>query len=610
MMTDFLNSLPSSSSSSPSSNPPSGSTTLTTPMASTAPTALSPFNSLSRNLSSLAYPIENLNDLEPLNPHTTSEVGMVLQLADGCIAACNADAERLMGMTADQMTGWRSTSEHWRVVRQDGTPFPGEEHPAMVALTTGKPCRDVTMGFYQPDGTLVWLLLNSQPMFQNGHDQPYAVLTTLMEVPQSAPVGGAYSIHETLPANGTDRPRATPPQGELSTAPFQVESALNLLIAENQALRDRTQRLQLALEGADLGWWDYDLEAHQLVWSTRCKTLFGAPAHAAVTYERFLDWVHPEDRMAIDQAIQQGIAAATDYDLEIRLPGEWERVEGEGDRWIRLKGNVYCNVDGKPARMVGIAMDITERKRMEETLRTARTEAETANRIKDELLMTLSHELRTPLNPILGWCRLLQTQELDSDKVSMAIATIERNAQRQCQVVEDLLDVAQLLRGAFHLQLTPVNLGQPMRAAIATVISAADAKRIRLEVEVGQGIPPIRGDATRLQQVIWNLLSNAVKFTPEGGRIVVRLNQVQKESQSLVQLQVIDTGVGINSAFLPHVFEHFRQADGTSTRQFGGLGLGLAIARHMVELHGGTIQVSSQGEGQGSTFTIQLPVTL
>ena len=234
----------------------------------------------------------------------------------------------------------------------------------------------------------------------------------------------------------------------------------------------------------------------------------------------------------------------------------------------------------------------------------AREEADLANRMKDEFLAVLSHELRSPLNPILGWSRLLQKGKLDEAKIAQALAIIERNAKLQAELIEDLLDVSRILRGKLSLNVSPVNLASIIKAALETVRLAAEAKSITVEVNLAPNVKPVSGDTTRLQQVVWNLLSNAVKFTPTGGRVTVRLEQVD----TLAQITVSDNGKGIPSAFLPYVFDYFRQADSATTRQFGGLGLGLAIVRHLVELHGGTVQADSLGEGQGSTFIVELPL--
>ncbi|MEP0888565.1 MULTISPECIES: PAS domain S-box protein [unclassified Leptolyngbya] len=239
-----------------------------------------------------------------------------------------------------------------------------------------------------------------------------------------------------------------------------------------------------------------------------------------------------------------------------------------------------------------------------EAERKARAEAEAANRIKDEFLAVLSHELRSPLNPILGWAKLLQTRKLDAAKVTEALKIIERNARLQSELIEDLLDVSRILQGKLSLNRAAVDLTTTIHAALETVRLSAEAKAIQIETQLATNVGQVLGDSSRLQQVVWNLLSNAVKFTPEGGKVHVQLEQMG----SYAQIIVSDTGKGIAPEFLPHVFEYFRQADATTTRKFGGLGLGLAIVRHLVELHGGTIQVESPGEGQGATFTVQLPL--
>lgn len=252
----------------------------------------------------------------------------------------------------------------------------------------------------------------------------------------------------------------------------------------------------------------------------------------------------------------------------------------------------------------------------------ARAEAEQANRIKDEFLAVLSHELRSPLNPILGWARLLQTRQFDASGTKRALETIERNAKLQAQLIEDLLDVSRILRGKMILNVCEIDLVTVIDAALETVRLSAEAKSIEIQKAIASECV-ISGDSGRLQQVVWNLLSNAVKFTPPGGRVEVRLEQIECGRQpshpsilpsthlpipSYAQIQVKDTGKGISPDFLPYVFEYFRQEDGTTTRKFGGLGLGLAIVRYLTELHGGIVKAESQGEGSGATFTVLLPI--
>lgn len=257
-----------------------------------------------------------------------------------------------------------------------------------------------------------------------------------------------------------------------------------------------------------------------------------------------------------------------------------------------------------------VVRDISERKALaiqrEEFLQqeqAAREAAERANRIKDEFLAVLSHELRSPLNPILGWTKLLQSRQFDAAETAEALATIERNVKLQMQLVDDLLDIGRILRGKLSLNPVPVSFSAIIEAALDTVRTAAQVKSITLNVELPQ-VALVMGDFARLQQVVWNLLSNAIKFTPERGQITINLKQVNHQAE----LTVVDTGKGIHPDFLPHLYESFRQEDSSITRRYGGLGLGLAIARQLVEAHGGTILANSAGEGQGTTFTVQLPL--
>ncbi|MBD2355750.1 MASE1 domain-containing protein [Tolypothrix sp. FACHB-123] len=283
----------------------------------------------------------------------------------------------------------------------------------------------------------------------------------------------------------------------------------------------------------------------------------------------------------------------------------FEAFSETDNKWF--EAHAYPSEDG-----LGIFFrNITRRKQAEverEQLlnreQAARAEAEKANRLKDEFLAVLSHELRTPLNPILGWTSLIKMYKYEGEKLFRGLEIIERNAKLQIQLIEDLLDVSRIQQGKMVLNIQSVNLVNTITAALETVNLALEAKNIQLQTCLDPNIGFVAGDMARLQQIVWNLLSNAVKFTPSGGKIEVRLEQV--DSHAVIQVK--DNGKGISLDFLPHVFEYFRQADGTITREFGGLGLGLAIVRHLTELHGGTVQVESQGEGKGAKFTVKLPL--
>jgi len=300
--------------------------------------------------------------------------------------------------------------------------------------------------------------------------------------------------------------------------------------------------------------------------------------------------------------------------LEVQTTGvsrlyEKEYLQRDGKRVPIVLGIALLN-DSKD-NGVAFVLDITGRKSVEqecdrllEREMKARKEAEIANTIKDEFLAVLSHELRTPLNSVLGWAKMLRTRNFDEKTTKHALETIERNAKLQTQLIEDLLDVSTILRGKLNLNTCPVNLVMVVEAALETVQLAAQAKLIQIQTIFDPTLGQVMGDPNRLGQIVWNLLSNAVKFTPAGGQVEIRLMEVGNQAQ----IQVSDTGKGISPEFLPYVFDYFRQADSTTTRTFGGLGLGLAIVRKVIEMHGGNVQAESPGEGSGTTFTVELPL--
>ena len=301
---------------------------------------------------------------------------------------------------------------------------------------------------------------------------------------------------------------------------------------------------------------------------------------------------HPEEAERVINGFQNSIKSGAAWEETFRMRG------ANGDyRWFLSRALPIRGDNGETTRWFGTNTDVEE-------LRQARKTAEEANRLKDEFLATVSHELRTPLNAILGWANLLRSGNLDAKAVARAIETIERNARSQAQLIEDLLDVSRIITGNLRLDVRPIEPTAFIEAALEAVRPAAESKGVRLQKIVDTGVPSVSGDHNRLQQVVWNLLSNAVKFTPRDGRVSISLTRVN----SHLEIAVSDTGEGIAEDFLPFVFDRFRQADGTSTRRHGGLGLGLAIVRHIVELHGGAVSVASDGVGTGSTFTVKLPL--
>jgi len=267
---------------------------------------------------------------------------------------------------------------------------------------------------------------------------------------------------------------------------------------------------------------------------------------------------------------------------------------------------------GRVIGVSNITRDITEQKRAErrerETLRQAQEaqrQAEEANIAKDNFLATISHELRTPITAILGWSRILMSGQISPERQRKAVETIDRNARSQAQLIEDLLDISRIVSGRLRVEFKPVDLPAVISAAVEAVRPAAEAKQIRIQTVLSSGAGPILGDSERLQQVMWNLLSNAIKFTPKDGSIQIQLQRVESQ----VELQVNDTGAGIKREFLPHLFERFTQADNSITRSSGGLGMGLAIVKSLVEIHGGLVSATSGGEGKGSTFVVKFPIS-
>ncbi|NJL21592.1 MAG: response regulator [Leptolyngbyaceae cyanobacterium SM1_3_5] len=298
-------------------------------------------------------------------------------------------------------------------------------------------------------------------------------------------------------------------------------------------------------------------------------------------------------------------ALHSEIDERLRIEKELRQLQDELEQRVQTRTAELVQLNQQ------LQQEIDERQRAEadrdrvlKREQAARAEAEAANRIKDEFLAVLSHELRTPLSPILGWVRMLQSGTLDAQKQAIGLETIERNAKLQTQLIEDLLDISRILQGKLTLDVKPVDLANVISAAKETILLAAEAKSIQIQTELESPGRFALGDPNRLQQVIWNLLSNAVKFTPADGQIQIKLTY----EETIAQITVKDSGKGISSEFLPYVFEYFRQADSSITRRFGGLGLGLAIARQIVELHGGTVTAGSAGEGQGATFIVQLPL--
>ncbi len=377
-------------------------------------------------------------------------------------------------------------------------------------------------------------------------------------------------------------------------------------------LRESEDRWQLALRGANDGIWDWNIKTSEVFFSHRWKEMLGyAEDEIADRFDAWTKLLHPDDAAVVTQALQDHFGKKTQfYSIEHRL-----LCKDGSYKWILSRGQVLWDDAGNAIRMIGSHTDISATKQMEAKLRQQAESLAQANRIKDEFLAVISHELRTPLNSILGWSQMLRSRKFDEAAVARALETIERNAKLQKQLIEDLLDTSRMIQGQFNIQVSQISLVPIVEAAIETIQAAAQAKAIELNSAIDDSVGLVNGDANRLQQVLWNLVSNAVKFTPAGGRVEVRLSaegqRGEAKDQRLVPqacIKVIDTGIGIKAEFLPYVFDRFRQEDSSTTRSYSGLGIGLAIAHHLVELHGGTIEAYSAGEGKGATFIVRLPL--
>jgi PAS domain S-box-containing protein len=382
----------------------------------------------------------------------------------------------------------------------------------------------------------------------------------------------------------------------------RVQERTNALVRAHQGVRENEERLRMALDVAQIGAWEWHLATGQMRWSTDPEALFGFEKGAFGEDLRIMRVVHPADRARLEEAAEVALRSGV-YEAEYRA------VHPDGSVvWITERGRVVSDPEGD--RMVGISRDVTgereharERERLLRSEREARDQAELQSRLKDEFLATLSHELRTPMNAILGWLSILESGK-PIREIHSALAIINRNAQMQAKLIEDLLDMNGLMAGNVQLEIAPVDLAALLQATMQAVQPAADAKTVQLIAAVPAGHGELLADGRRLQQVLWNLVHNAIKFTPPHGRVEIR---VHRDDEQLV-ITVQDNGQGISPSFLPHVFERFRQQDASTTRPTFGLGLGLSIAKHLVELHGGTIAAASAGDGTGATFSVQLPI--
>jgi PAS domain S-box-containing protein len=393
--------------------------------------------------------------------------------------------------------------------------------------------------------------------------------------------------------------------GEQGTPEYVIGTGQDISERESSeaALRESNNVLRAVTEGTPDAIFVKDLEGRYIMVNSAFAGFLGKSAAEIIGKS--------DTELYLPETASQFIA----NDRQVLSTGETRTFEGVArgpgiTQMYLVTKAVYRDHQGHVIGLIGISHDITERKRAEEQRiafareQQARKDAEEANRIKDEFLTTLSHELRTPLTSILGWTQLLNTGQLDEEKRARALEVIERNARAQRQLIDDLLDISRIVTGKIRLDARPTNLALIIETAVDSVRPVAASRKIQLHLALEARGVKVEGDQHRLQQVIWNLLTNSLKFTPEDGRISVRLERSGAEAR----ITITDTGEGISPEFLPYVFERFRQANSSTTREYSGLGVGLALVQYLVKLHGGTVQVESTGEGQGTTFTINLPL--
>ncbi|WP_292711565.1 MULTISPECIES: ATP-binding protein [unclassified Nostoc] len=501
-------------------------------------------------------------------------IGVIVANMDGAIAEANDAFLRMVGYSQEDLLAgrvrWRDMiSPQYIEANNSAMPTAGY---AYAELKTKGMCQPFENEYIRKDKTHVPILLGSALLENNPND----IISFVLDLSERK----------------------------------QVELALitdiRLHKLAEAALKQSEKRLKTLTEKVRMIPWEVNATTGNFTYvGPQTVEILGYPLSDWYIDNFWEKHIHPEDREWVIQYCQESCISLNNYEFEYRMLAADSRVV-----WLYDIVNVVRDENG-PQLLHGFMLDITDRKQAEqereqllEREQAARADAEAANRMKDEFLATLSHELRTPLNAILGWTQLLRNRKFDEATTARALETIERNTKSLTQLIEDVLDVSRIIKGTLHLNIYRVKLIPLVEAAIDIVRPAAEAKEINIKCRFDPEVGVVVGDSNRLQQVVWNLLSNAVKFTPKGGRVDVQLEQIE----SAVQIRVSDTGAGIAAEFLPHVFERFCQADSSSTRSHGGLGLGLAIVRHLVELHGGTVSVESPGIGHGTTFIVNLPM--
>ncbi|MBV8232303.1 MAG: PAS domain S-box protein, partial [Planctomycetaceae bacterium] len=416
------------------------------------------------------------------------------------------------------------------------------------------------------------------------------------------PVIGRRIEFPALRADGTEFPAELALTRVPAAGPPQFTGFIRDLTEQKRAERalwESEQRLHLALDASQLGTFHWDLSSGSLTWNARCREHFGVSPDAEVTLDLFYDRLHPDDRERTRQAVARAIEDRAEYDIEFRSVDRQGRT-----RWIHAKGRVFDDPSGQPCHFHGTTIDVTGRKRQEQDLLEAKEAAEAASRAREQFLAVLSHELRTPLTPVLATVTALEARRDLPPGLDDEVAMIRRNVEAETRLIDDLLDLTRLIRGKIALHEEVLDVHDALHAALAACRGDIEAKRIVASLDLGARSHHVRADRVRIHKVFRNLIDNAVKFTPEGGRIGLL---TADDVPGVLVVRISDNGVGIEPEALARIFDAFEQAERTLTRRFGGLGLGLAISRRLVEMHQGSLTASSAGRDQGATFTLRLP---
>jgi PAS domain S-box-containing protein len=528
----------------------------------------------------LLFGVHFLSERSRLNlrRHATWLSTTLRSIGDGVVATDSSGRITLMNPAAESLTGWS---------REEAN---GKPIALVVQITDRESGQQVgdSVERVLREGIVIGISDQTRLVARDGTSRPIFDIAAPIRDVGGRIQGAVFVLHDV-----TDKHAAEVSMRESEQARQSADVAL-------RRAEDTRQVLAAIVESSDDAIISASLEGVITSWNAGAERILGYTAGEIIGKHI---------------AVLRPPTGAEDMAHTLQQIREGARIEHFETRRVTKDGKIIdVSLSVSPIRdssgtIVGaskVARDITERKRSQKERERLLAAAESANRMKDEFLATLSHELRTPLNAIVGWASILRSGKVDACDLEEGLSAIERNSRAQAVIIDDLLDISRIISGKLRLDVQRLNLSEIIETAMAAVAPAATAKEIRIHKILDSVVGPVAGDPARLQQVIWNLLINAVKFTPRSGSVHVLLERVNSQ----IEISVIDTGQGIKPEFLPNVFDRFRQADASTTRRHGGLGLGLAIARQLIEMHGGTIRAKSPGEGQGSTFTITLPITV